>query len=107
MLLEAPAGGEVPAAGRAAERFASRVDQLVRLQVPALAELLPADATLKWLFPAVDAFVSDEVLRHAKASPADLADVRLLAAVRALMQRHAGVRGKAFAALSAAKGLPL
>ncbi len=62
MLSEAPGGGEAPAAGGAAERFLSGVNQLVRLQVVVLTESLPADAALKRLLAAVDAFVSDQVL---------------------------------------------
>lgn len=107
MLSEAPHGGEAAGAGGAAERFLSRVNQLVRLQVVVLTESLSADAALKWLLSTVDALVSDEVLRHAEALPADLADVRFLSAVRALMQLHAGLRGEAFLTLSAAEQFPL
>lgn len=62
MLSEAPHGGEAPAAGGAAERFLSCVDQLVSLQVVILAESLAADVALKRFLSAVDAFVSDKVL---------------------------------------------
>lgn len=107
MLPEAPPGGEAPAAGGAAERLLSSMNQLVSLQVVVLAESLAADAALKRLLSAVDALVSDEVLRHAEALPADLTDVWLLSAVRALMQRRARLRGEAFLTLSAAERLPL
>lgn len=107
VLSEAPHGAEAAAAGGAAERFLSRVNQLVTLEVVVLTESLPADAALKRLLSAVDAFVSDEVLRHAEALPADLADVRFLSAVCALVQLHARLRGECFLTLSAAERFPL
>lgn len=107
MLSQAPHGGEAAAAGGAAERFLSRVNQLVSLQVVGLTEALPADAALERLLAAVDAFVSDEVLRHAEALPAHLADVRFLSRVRAPVQVETRLRGERFLTLSAAEGIPL
>lgn len=107
MLSEAPHGGEAPAAGGAAERFVSCVNQLVSLQVVLLTESLPAHAALERFLSAVDAFVPDEVLRHAEVLPADLADVWFLSAVRALVQLHAGLRGEGLLTLIAAERFPL
>lgn len=90
VVSEAPHGGEMAAAGRAAEWFLPSVNQLVYLQVAVLAELPPADTALKRLLTAVHTFMSDEILRHVEAPPTDLADKRLFTAVRALVQLHSG-----------------
>lgn len=107
MLLQAPHGGEAPAAGGAAERFLSRMNQLVSLQVVVLTEPFPTDAALEWLLSTVDSFVPEKVLRDTEAFPTDLADERFLSTVRALVQLHAGLCGESFLTLSTAEGLSL
>lgn len=107
MVSEAPGGGKAPAAGRAAEGFLPRVNQLVSLQVVGLTEPLPTDAAFKRFLSTVDAFVSDEVLRHAEVFPTHLADEWFLSAVCALVQLHTRLSGEGFLTLAAAKRFPL